>query len=45
MLDRVTEEMQEDLIKMRQPTAKVMAERQMNAKYTQAQMGGPCVNA
>jgi hypothetical protein len=34
----VTDEMNEDLVKMRQATAKVMAsERQMNAKYTQAQ--------
>ena len=38
MLDRVTEEMTEDLIKMKQATAKVMAsERQMAAKYSQAQ--------
>ncbi|GBF98935.1 hypothetical protein Rsub_11727 [Raphidocelis subcapitata] len=38
MLDRVTDEMNEDLVKMRQATAKVMAsERQMTAKYAQAQ--------
>lgn len=38
MLDRVTEEMNEDLTRMRSATAKVMAsERQMTAKYTQAQ--------
>eukprot|EP00882_Tetradesmus_deserticola_P000628 GHRQ01000685.1.p2 GENE.GHRQ01000685.1~~GHRQ01000685.1.p2 ORF type:complete len:337 (+),score=175.08 GHRQ01000685.1:200-1210(+) len=38
MLDRVTDEMQEDLIKMRQATAKVMAsEKQMQAKYNASQ--------
>lgn len=38
MLDRVIDEMNEDLVRMRQATAKVMAsERQMTAKYTQAQ--------
>jgi phage shock protein A len=38
VLDRVVEEMQEDLVKMRQATAQVLAsERQMNAKYKQAQ--------
>lgn len=36
LLDRVTDEMQEDLIRMRQATAKVMAsEKQMSAKYSQ----------
>eukprot|EP00877_Chromochloris_zofingiensis_P011377 jgi/Chrzof1/6493/Cz18g13110.t1 len=38
LLDRVTDEMQEDLIRMRQATAKVMAsEKQMSAKYSQTQ--------
>lgn len=38
MLDRLIDEMDEDLVRMRQATAKVMAsERQMNAKYAQAQ--------
>ncbi|KAI8462693.1 MAG: PspA/IM30 family-domain-containing protein [Monoraphidium minutum] len=38
MLDRLIDEMNEDLVRMRQATAKVMAsERQMTAKYTQAQ--------
>lgn len=38
LLDRVVEEMQEDLVKMRQATAQVIAsERQMGAKYKQAQ--------
>ncbi|KIY98303.1 Membrane-associated protein [Monoraphidium neglectum] len=38
MLDRVIDEMNEDLVRMRQATAKVMAsERQMTAKYSQAQ--------
>jgi phage shock protein A len=40
MLDRVIDEMNEDLVRMRQATAKVMAsERQMTAKYSQAQVG------
>ncbi|KAF8059115.1 hypothetical protein HT031_005287 [Scenedesmus sp. PABB004] len=38
LLDRVTDEMNEDLIRMRQATAKVMAsERQMAAKHAAAQ--------
>jgi phage shock protein A len=38
LLDRVTEEMQEDLIRMRQTSARVMAsEKQMTAKFNQAQ--------
>lgn len=38
LLDRVTDEMQEDLIKMRQTAARVMgSEKQMAAKYNQVQ--------
>jgi len=38
LLDRVVTEMQEDLVKMRQATAQVIAsERQMGAKYKQSQ--------
>jgi len=43
MLDRLIDEMDEDLVRMRQATAKVMAsERQMNAKYAQAQVRVYC---
>ena len=38
LLDRVTEEMQEDVVRMRQTAARVMAsEKQMAAKFNQAQ--------